>query len=32
MRGTFVSPRPPKCRVVLVTSPSGQQQWVSLCN
>jgi hypothetical protein len=31
MRGTFVPTRPPKCRVVLVTSSSGQQQWVSVC-
>ena len=30
-RGTFVPTRPPKCRVVLVTSSSGQQQWVSVC-
>lgn len=31
MRGTFVPTRPPKCRVVLVTNSSGQQQWVSVC-
>jgi hypothetical protein len=31
MRGTFVPTRPPKCRVVLVTSSTGQQQWVSVC-
>ena len=30
-RGTFVPTRPPKCRVVLVTNSSGQQQWVSVC-
>jgi hypothetical protein len=31
MRGTFVSPRPPRCRMVLVTGSSGQQQWVTVC-
>jgi hypothetical protein len=31
MRGTFVPTRPPKCRVVLVTSSSGQSQWVTTC-
>jgi hypothetical protein len=31
MRGTFVSPRPPKCRIVLLASSSGQQQWVTVC-
>jgi hypothetical protein len=31
MRGSFVSPRAPKCRIVLVTSSNGQQQWVSVC-
>jgi hypothetical protein len=31
MRGAFVSPRPKKCRLVLVTSSTGQQQWVSVC-
>jgi hypothetical protein len=30
-RGTFVPTRPPKCRFVLVTSSSGQQQWVTVC-
>jgi hypothetical protein len=30
-RGTFVPTRPPKCRLVLVTGPGGQQQWVSVC-
>jgi hypothetical protein len=30
-RGTFIPTRPPKCRMVLVTSSSGQQQWVSVC-
>lgn len=31
MRGTFIPARPPRCRVVLVTNSSGQQQWVSVC-
>ena len=30
-RGAFIPTRPPKCRVVLVTSSSGQQQWVTVC-
>ena len=30
-RGTFIPTRPPKCRVVLVTGSSGQQQWVTVC-
>jgi hypothetical protein len=30
-RGAFVPTRPPKCRFVLVTNSSGQQQWVSVC-
>ena len=31
IRGTFIPPRPRKCRTVLVTSSSGQQQWVTVC-
>ena len=31
IRGTFVPTRPPRCRVVLVTSSSGQQQSVTVC-
>ena len=31
IRGTFVPTRPPRCRVVLVTSSSGQQQYVTVC-
>ena len=31
MRGTFVPTRPPRCRFVLVTTSSGQQQWVTVC-
>jgi hypothetical protein len=30
-RGTFIPTRPPKCRVVVVTSSGGQQQWVTVC-
>jgi hypothetical protein len=30
-RGTMISPRPPKCRFVLVTGPGGRQQWVAVC-
>ena len=31
IRGTMVPTRPPRCRVVLVTSSSGQQQSVTVC-
>ena len=31
IRGTFVPTRPPKCRTVLVTNSSGQQQFVTVC-
>jgi hypothetical protein len=31
MRGNFVPARPPKCRVVPVTSSSGGTQWVTVC-
>jgi hypothetical protein len=31
MRGTLVPTRPPKRRVVLVTSSNGQQQYVTTC-
>jgi hypothetical protein len=31
IRGTMIPTRPPRCRVVLVTSSSGQQQWVTVC-
>lgn len=30
-RGTMIPTRPPRCRFVLVTSATGQQQWVSVC-
>jgi hypothetical protein len=30
-RGTFVPTRPPKCRVVLVSGPNGQSQYVAVC-
>jgi hypothetical protein len=32
IRGTFIPTGPPKCRVVAVTSSSGQQQWVTVCS
>ena len=31
LRGTFVSPRPPKCRVIAVTGPNGDVRYVSTC-
>jgi hypothetical protein len=31
LRGNFVPTRPPRCRFVLVTSSTGQQQWVTVC-
>ncbi len=30
-RGNFVPTRPPRCRLILVTSSSGQAQWVTIC-
>jgi hypothetical protein len=32
MRGTFVSPRPRKCRAVLITNSNGAQQLVTVCS
>lgn len=32
MRGTFISPRPRKCRAVLVTNANGTQQMVTVCS
>jgi hypothetical protein len=32
MRGTFISPRPRKCRAVLVTNSNGTQQLVTVCS
>jgi hypothetical protein len=31
MRGNFVPARPPRCRLVAVTSSSGGTQWVTVC-
>jgi hypothetical protein len=31
LRGAFIPTRPPKCRAVLVTNSSGQQQWATVC-
>jgi hypothetical protein len=31
IRGTFMPTRPPRCRVVLVTSSTGQSQYVTVC-
>jgi len=31
IRGNFVPTRPPRCRLVLVTSATGQQQYVTIC-
>ena len=31
MRGTFVNPRPPKCRVIAVTGPNGDVRYVTSC-
>ena len=30
-RGNFVPTRPPRCRIVVVTSSSGQSQYVTVC-
>ena len=31
IRGAMIPTRPPRCRLVLVTSSSGQQQYVTVC-
>jgi hypothetical protein len=31
IRGAMVSPKPPRCRFVLVSGPNGTSQWVTVC-